>query len=350
MSGADTVFHVTVEPSGRAFEVHAGETVLAAAIRQNIAMPYGCKDGACGSCKCRLVGGDVHMRAHSGHALSREEEEAGIILACSAFADSDVVVHSEQVTDADSFPVRKFPVRVASAHKATDDVMLLRMNLPAGANFAYFAGQYVEFILRDGARRAYSIANAPHTQEDAPGLELHVRHTPGGRFTDHVFGALKEKDILRVEGPFGSFRLQEDNDKPIVLLASGTGFAPIKALIEHLQFTQSTRQVTLYWGVRRPHDLYMDDWVRARLAEMPTLGYVPVVSDALAQDDWSGRGGFVHQAVLDDVGDLSGHEVYACGTPLMVDAARESFGRERQLPEAAFFSDAFLTEADKHRT
>lgn len=349
MSGTDTVFHVTVEPSGRAFEVHADETVLAAAIRQNIAMPYGCKDGACGSCKCRMVSGQVHMRPHSGHALSRDEEAAGIVLACSTFADSDVVLYSEQVTEADSFPVRKFPVRVARLDRVAEDVMLARMSLPAGVHFGYFAGQYIEFILRDGSRRAYSIANAPHTQESAPGLELHVRHTPGGHFTDHVFGALKEKDILRAEGPFGSFRLHEDSDRPIVLLASGTGFAPIKALIEQLQFQQSRRTVALYWGVRRPQDLYMDDWVRARLAEMPTLSYLPVVSDALPQDGWSGRRGFVHQAVLDDYRDLSGHEVYACGSPLMVDAARESFGQARALPESAFFSDSFLTEADKHR-
>lgn len=346
---SDSVFQVSVLPSGRTFEVHADETVLAAAIRQNIPMPYGCKDGACGSCKCRKVSGQVHLRAHSSHALSASEEAEGTILACSAFADSDLVLHSEQVTDADSFPVRKLPVRVASLERAADDVMLVRMSLPVGANFGYFAGQYIEFILRDGTRRAYSIANAPHTQEDSPGLELHLRHTPGGRFTDHVFSALKEKDILRIEGPFGSFRLHEDSDKPIILLASGTGFAPIKALIEHLQFTQNPRRIALYWGVRRPRDLYMDDWVRARQAQMPTLGYVPVVSDADTRDAWQGRSGLVHQAVLDDHADLSGHEVYACGSPLMVDAARASFSQDRALPETAFFSDAFLTEADKHR-
>lgn len=349
MSGTETSFTVTVEPSGRSFEVHADETVLAAAIRQNIAMPYGCKDGACGSCKCRRVSGQVRMRAHSGHALNQAEEATGTILACSAYAESDVVLYSEQVTDADSFPVRKFPVRVASLERVAEDVMVARMSLPTGANFGYFAGQYIEFILRDGTRRAYSIANAPHTQEESPGLELHLRHTLGGRFTDHVFGALKEKDILRVEGPFGSFRLHDDPSKPIILLASGTGFAPIKALIEHLQFEQSPRSVVLYWGVRRPCDLYMDGWIRERLTRMPTLNYQPVISDALPQDDWHGRRGFVHQAVLEDYPDLSGHEVYACGTPLMVDAARESFGRKRALPENAFFSDAFLTEADKHR-
>ncbi|QXL85162.1 CDP-6-deoxy-delta-3,4-glucoseen reductase [Comamonas sp. NLF-1-9] len=349
MSASDSVFQVHVQPSGRSFAVQADETVLAAAIRQNIPMPYGCKDGACGSCKCRLVSGQTQMREHSSHALGADEAARGLVLACSTFAQSDLVIYSEQVTDANSFPVRKFPVRVNALQRVTDDVIIARMGLPNGANFGYFAGQYVEFILRDGSRRAYSIANAPHTQEAAPGLELHLRHTPGGRFTDHAFSAMKEKDILRIEGPFGSFRLHEDSDKPMVLLASGTGMAPIKALIEHLQFSESRRPATLYWGVRRPADLYLDAWVRERLAQMPQLAYVPVVSDALPEDAWSGRAGLVHQAVLDDFADLRGHEVYACGSPLMVDAARASFTAERGLPEGAFFADAFLTEADKQR-
>ncbi|MCZ2105283.1 MAG: CDP-6-deoxy-delta-3,4-glucoseen reductase [Comamonadaceae bacterium] len=348
MSGTDTAFHVTVQPSGRSFDVQQDETILAAAIRQHVGMPYGCKDGACGSCKCRKLEGTVQMRHHLRGALSEAEEAEGLILACSAVPLSDVVLQSEQVTNVDSFAVRKFPVRVGSLARAADDVMLARMLLPAGSNFGYFAGQYVEFLLRDGSRRAYSMANAPHTQAAAPGLELHIRHTPGGLFTDHVFSAMKEKDILRVEGPFGSFRLDETSGAPIVLLASGTGFAPIKALIEHLQYLGTDRSAVLYWGGRRPRDLYMDAWVRERLAEMPTLRYVPVVSDALPEDGWQGRTGFVHQAVLHDFPDLSTHQVYACGSPVVIDAARASFTAERRLPAQAFHADAFLTEADKH--
>jgi len=237
---------------------------------------------------------------------------------------------------------------VASLEKKSDDVMQVRLQLPAADTFRYHAGQYIEFILRDGARRAYSMANAPHTQAEAPGVELHIRHMAGGKFTDHVFGAMKEKEILRVEGPFGSFFLREDSDKPIVLLASGTGFAPIKALIEHLQFKGISRPTVLYWGGRRPGDLYLADWVQARVAELPWLRYVPVISNALPEDGWTGRTGFVHQAVLDDFADLSGHQVYACGAPIVVESARDAYSAQRGLPPEEFFADAFTSEADKH--
>jgi CDP-4-dehydro-6-deoxyglucose reductase len=170
---------------------------------------------------------------------------------------------------------------------------------------------------------------------------------PGGKFTDHVFGAMKEKEIMRVEGPYGSFFLREDSDKPIVMLASGTGFAPIKALIEHMQHKGITRPVTLYWGGRRPGDLYMDAWVRERAAEMPHLTYVPVISNALPEDNWTGRTGFVHRAVLEDFADLSGHQVYACGAPIVVDSARAEYSAQGGLPADEFYADSFTTEADK---
>ena len=211
----------------------------------------------------------------------------------------------------------------------------------------YHAGQYVEFLLRDGDRRSYSMANAPHTQTETPGLELHIRHMPGGKFTEHVFGAMKEKEILRIEGPYGSFFLREDSDKPLVLLASGTGFAPLKALIEHMQHKNITRPAVLYWGARRPADLYMHDWMQAKVAEMPHLRYIPVISDALPEDDWTGRTGFVHQAVLEDFSDLSGHQVYACGAPIVVESARDAYSALAGLPAEEFFADAFTTEADK---
>ena len=341
-------FNITVQPSGRAFTANPEEAVLAAAIRQGVGLPYGCKDGACGSCKCKKLEGEVVHGEYQSKALSAEEAAQGLILTCCAVPLSDLVLESRQVTDESAFPIKKMPVRVAALEKKSADVVQLRLQLPATETFRYHAGQYIEFILRDGARRAYSMANAPHTQTEAPGVELHIRHMPGGKFTDHVFGAMKEKDILRVEGPFGSFYLREDSDKPIVLLASGTGFAPIKALIEQLQFKGSARPVTLYWGGRRPQDLYLHDWVLARAAEMPQLTYVPVVSDALPEDGWSGRSGFVHQAVLDDFADLSGHQVYACGAPIVVESARVAYSAQRGLPAEEFYADAFTSEADKH--
>ena len=339
-------FNISVQPSGRTFTAQADEALLAAAIRQGIGLPYGCKDGACGSCKCKKLEGTITQGTHQLKALSPEEAEQGFILTCCAVAHSDVVIESRQVTDESAFPIKKMPVRVSSLARVSHDVMLMRLQLPASDVFKYHAGQYVEFLLRDGARRAYSMANAPHTQLETPGLELHVRHTPGGKFTDHVFSAMKEKEILRIEGPFGSFYLREDSVKPMVLLASGTGFAPIKAIIEHMQFKRITRPAVLYWGGRRPADLYMHDWILAKVAELPNLRYVPVVSDAWPEDVWTGRTGFVHNAVLQDIADLSGYQVYACGAPIVVDSAQVAY-IAAGLPGDEFFADSFVTEKDK---
>ncbi|VTU27838.1 CDP-6-deoxy-L-threo-D-glycero-4-hexulose-3-dehydrase reductase [Variovorax sp. SRS16] len=341
-------FQITVEPSGRHFMAQADETILAAGIRQGIGLPYGCKDGACGSCKCRKLSGSVILASHQSKALSAEEELAGFVLTCRAHAESDVVLESRQVSEAGAFPIRKMPARVQALAKQSHDVLMLRLQLPAGEPLQFHAGQYIEFILRDGTRRSYSMANAPHTlQTPGTGIELHIRHLPGGKFTDHVFGAMKEKEILRIEGPYGSFFLREDSDKPMVLLASGTGFAPIKALLEHMRFKAIERPATLYWGGRRPEDLYMDDWVRTQVAEMPHLRYVPVISNAVPEDNWTGRTGFVHRAVMEDFADLSGHQVYACGAPVVVDSAKRDYVAERGLSEDEFYADAFTTEADK---
>ena len=338
-------FQIIVQPSGRTFAAEGGEAILAAAIRQGVGMPYGCKDGACGSCKCKKLEGTVVHGTHQSKALSAEEEANGLILTCCAVPQTDVVLESRQVTDESAFPVRKMPSRVSSLEKVSHDVMVVKLQLPANDTLRYHAGQYIEFILRDGARRSYSMANAPH---NGPGVELHIRHMPGGKFTDHVFTAMKEKDILRVEGPFGSFYLREDSDRPMILLASGTGFAPIKALIEHMQSRGIQRPATLYWGGRRPADLYMDAWVRERVAEMPNLKYVPVISNALPEDNWTGRTGFVHQAVMQDYPDLSGHQVYACGAPIVVDSARSEYSARCGLPPEEFYADSFTSEADKH--
>jgi CDP-4-dehydro-6-deoxyglucose reductase len=287
------------------------------------------------------------MSAYQSKALSDEELAKGMVLTCRATALSDVVIESRQVTSADAFPIRKMPVRIASMEKMSPDVMRIMLQLPSTENMQYHAGQYVEFLLRDGSRRAYSMANAPHTLvAGAPMVELHLRHMPGGKFTDHVFGAMKEKEIQRIEAPFGSFYLREDSDKPMVLLASGTGFAPIKALLEQMQHKNIQRPARLYWGGRRPSDIYMSDWVTAQLALMPNLQFIPVVSDALPADHWTGRTGFVHAAVLQDIADLSGYQVYACGAPVVIESAQRDYAAHG-LPAGEFFADSFTSEADK---
>ena len=338
---------VTLKPAERSFTVDRDERILAAAIRQGIGLPYGCRDGACGSCKSRLLEGRVIHGAHQSKALSADEEAAGFILTCCATPQTDCVVEARSVPGAGEFPILKLPSRVMAIDKPSPDVAVLKLQLPANQNLQYRAGQYVEFILRDGARRSYSMANAPHLLGTPPAIELHIRHMPGGKFTDHVFGAMKEKDILRVEGPFGSFFLRETSDKPMVLLASGTGFAPIKALIEHLEFKGVTRPTVLYWGCRSKADLYLHEWAEAAAARLPHLRYVPVLSEPKAEDGWTGRTGLVHQAVMADLPDLSGHQVYACGAPVMVDAARRDFTARCGLPEDEFFADSFTSAADQ---
>ena len=341
-------FTVTVQPSGRSFHVDRDEPLLSAAIRQGVGLPYGCKDGACGSCKCRLLEGRVIHGVHQAKALSADEEAAGWILTCQAAAQTDVVLEARSVPGAGEFAIRKMPTRVTRISKPAPGVAILHMQLPANDRLQYRAGQYIEIILRDGARRSYSMANAPHTQLDQPGIELHLRHLPGGQFTDHVFGAMKEKEILRMEGPFGSFFLREDTDKPMILLASGTGFAPIKAIIEHLRHTNSQRRAVLYWGCRSKTDLYLHEWAEQAAQAMPLLTYIPVLSEPKADDAWAGRTGLVHQAVMHDHPNLLQHQVYACGAPIMVESAQRDFVMKCGLPDDEFYADAFTSEADKH--
>ena len=338
---------VVLQPSQREFAVERDERILAAAIRQGVGLPYGCRDGACGSCKSRLLEGRVIHGAHQQKALSAAEEAAGWILTCCATPQTDCVVEARSVPGAGEFPILRLPSRVMSIQRPAPDVAVIRMQLPANQNLQYRAGQYIEFILRDGARRSYSMANAPHLLGTPPSIELHIRHMPGGLFTDQVFSTMKEKDILRIEGPYGSFFLREDSTRPMLLLASGTGFAPIKALIEHMEMKGITRPAVLYWGCRSRADLYLDDWAQAAAARLPHLRYVPVLSEPRAEDAWTGRTGFVHTAVMADLPDLSGHQVYACGAPVMVDAARADFTTRCGLPEDEFFADSFTSAADR---
>jgi CDP-4-dehydro-6-deoxyglucose reductase len=340
-------FSVAVQPSGHRFDVQDDETVLSAALRSGIGLPYGCKNGACGSCKGRIVEGEVHHDPHQASALSADEEARGYALFCSAHPQSDLVIEVREVRGIGEIPIKKLPARVATLTRAAPDVAVVRLQLPATERLQYLPGQYVEVILKDGRRRSYSMAGAPGVADQ---VELHIRHTPGGVFSDHVFGAgttqMKERDILRFEGPFGSFFLRDDSTKPIVLVASGTGFAPIKAIVEYAALKSLDRPMTLYWGGRRPHDLYMDELARGWEKTLPAFRYIPVISDALDEDHWNGRSGFVHRAVMDDFVDLSGHQVYTCGAPIVVDSARREFIAERGLPADEFFADAFTTQAD----
>ena len=335
---------VTIRNTGHGFPARDGSTILQSALDAGLVLPYGCRDGACGSCKGKLVDGSIDYGRYSEKALTAQERAQGYALFCQAKPLSDVAIEAREVRKAGDIQVRKLPARVQKLERAADDAMIVYLKLPANERLMFLPGQYIDILLKDGTRRSFSMANAPHDDEY---VQLHVRHVPGGAFTDYVFQTMKERDILRLEGPFGTFFLREESAKPIVLVASGTGFAPIKALIEAALRKGIPRPMTLYWGARRPKDLYLDALPERWAAEHSGFKYVPVISDALAEDRWDGRTGFVHRAVMEDLSDLSGHQVYACGVPIMVDSARRDFIQRCRLPENEFFADSFTTAADK---
>lgn len=329
-------YQVTVLPSGRQFTAEAGESLLDAALRQGLTMPYGCKDGACGACRGLLLSGEVDHGKSS--ALSDDEKAAGQTLFCCATAKSELSIECKQLSSASDIPVKTLPARIEKLDKLAPDIIEMHLRLPANERLQFLAGQYIDILLKDGRKRSYSLANAPH--DDAV-LQLHIRHVPGGAFTEQVFGSLKVRDILRFNGPHGGFYLREESSKPMILLAGGTGFAPLKAIVEHAIAEDCQRPMHVYWGARARVDLYHHALPERWAAEHPHIHYVPVLSEPAADDAWRGRTGFVHQAVMDDFADLSGFQVYACGSPAMIDSARLDFCSQRQLPEEEFFADAF---------
>lgn len=341
-------FKVSVQPAGREFTVEPGQSILDAALASGVILPYSCRNGTCSTCRGRVVSGSYDAGPAPGRILEADDLARGYTLLCQAKPTSDVVIEAEEVRMSGDIVVRKMPVRVQALVPLAPDVMEITLQLPAAEAFHFQPGQYLEFLLKDGRRRSYSMACA---RVEDHRVQLHVRHMRGGAFTDRVFGQgpepLKPRDILRIEGPLGSFFLRTDDDRPIVFLASGTGFAPIKAIIEGMLARGDARSAVLYWGGRRPADLYQAELAGAWQTQWPGFRFVPVVSDALPEDGWRGREGWVHQAVMADFPDLSGYQVYACGAPAMVESARRDFVHRCGLSPQAFHADAFTSEADR---
>lgn len=336
-------FTVTIQPSGHCFQNEDDESVLDAALRQGFALPYGCRNGACGSCKGKLLSGEVAYGDPRPRALTEADEAGGYAIFCQAMPLTDLEIEVREIGAAKDIVVKTLPCRVAGMRRLSHDVIELKLKLPATERLQFLAGQYIDILLRDGRRRSFSLANPPHHDEF---LELHIRHVPGGQFTEHVFGDMKEKALLRLEGPLGSFFLREDSERPVILVAGGTGFAPIKGILEHAFEIGDTRPMHLYWGARARRDLYLDALPRQWAEAQPTFTYTPVLSEPLAEDAWSGRTGFVHEAVLTDYTELSGYDVYMAGPPPMVEAARETFIHRRGLPEEQLYYDSFEFGAD----
>lgn len=328
---------VTIKPSGHVFSVAADETILSAAVEAGFNLPYGCRNGACGACKGSVLEGQVDYGDFQAGALTEAEKQGGQALFCCAKPLTDVVIECREVTANNGIRPRIMPARVQKMEKLSHDVMALFLKLPSNERMQFMAGQYVDFLLKDGKRRAFSLANAPHNDDL---LEMHLRLIPGGQFTQYVFNEMNEKAILRLEGPFGSFYLREDTDKPVIFVAGGTGFAPIKGIIEHMMHHKMQRQVILYWGARASEDLYMPELPQQWQADYPGFTYIPVLSEPSVEENWQGRTGLVHEAVLEDHADLSGYQVYCCGAPQMVETAHQEF-QKHGMPEDEFFSDAF---------
>ena len=336
-------YQITVQPSGRQFAAEADETLLDAALRQGLTLPYGCKDGACGSCKGKVLAGTVDHGKSQDHALKPEEKAAGLTLYCCAHAESDLVIECKQLGSVNDIPVKTLPSRIEKLEKLAPDVIEMHLRLPANERLQFWAGQYIDILLKDGKKRSFSLANAPH--DDAV-LQLHIRYVPGGLFTEQVFSTMKVRDILRFNGPHGTFYLREDSKKPMILLAGGTGFAPIKAIVEHAIAEKCERTIHIYWGAKAKVDLYQNALPEQWASAQANINYVPVLSEPGADDAWTGRTGFVHQAVIADFPDLSGYQVYACGSPVMIEVAKRDFITTCQLPEEAFFADVFSYSAN----
>ena len=331
-------YHVLVQPSGHSFEIEENELILDAALRQGVSFPYGCRSGSCGTCLGKVISGEIEYPEDLPLTIMEHEHKQGKAVFCVSIAKSDLTLEVKEVSSSEDIQIKTLPARVISLKKLSDDVMEMTLKLPETERLAFRAGQYIEIILKDKSRRAFSIANSPSNDEV---LELHLRHVEGGKFTEYVFNEMKEKTILRFEGPFGSFHIRENSNRPLLLIAGGTGFAPIKAMLEKLIEEADTRPVYLYWGVRERSDLYRNDLAEKWAFQHKHISYIPVLSEFKENDiDWQGRTGFVHKAVIEDFTDLSGFDVYMAGPPVMIDAAKTSF-TQQGLPEDQLFSDSF---------
>lgn len=335
-------FKVKVLPSGHEFSVEEGELILDAAMRQSVELPYGCRGGACGSCVGKILKGEVSY-LDQPRALTDELIAENKALFCKALAASDLEISVHEIEELQEIEIKNLRCRVEAKEQLCHDVIDLKIKLAGEERLQFYAGQYIEFILEDGKRRAFSIANAPHDDEL---IELHIRHVDGGVFTDFLFEKMQDKAMLRMEGPLGGFFLREKSDRPIILMGGGTGFGPLKSMIEHAQYVGLKNPIHLYMGVRALRDLYMADMVKPWIEQ--GVKFIPVLSDPMEGDDWQGEAGFVHEVVAKEHKDLSGFDIYMSGPPPMVNAAVELFTQQGARQDQ-MFSDAFEYSADARK-
>ncbi|MGM0552383.1 MAG: CDP-6-deoxy-delta-3,4-glucoseen reductase [Pseudomonadota bacterium] len=333
-------FDVTIQPSGQRFEVEDDETVLEGALRQGFAFPYGCRNGACGSCKGRILSGTVDHGPAKPPGITEAELADGLALFCQAVPSDDLEIEVREIGAARDIVIKTLPCRVARLERLAEDVMELRLQLPASERLQFLAGQYIDILLKGGERRSYSLANAPHDDEH---LVLHVRHLPAGRFSGMVFEELQPKSLLRIEGPLGTFFVDEDSPRPRLFVGGGTGFGPLKGMLDHLAHQGFDRPHHLFWGARDATGIYAPDWLRTMQDQhREHFRFTPVLSEQMV-DVVAGTAavsGFPHQAVLEACPDLAAYDVYMAGPPAMIEAASEAF-LAVGLPEEQLHYDSF---------
>lgn len=335
-------YKVTIENTDHSFVVNEGESVLDAALRSGLVLPYSCRGGTCGSCAGKVVEGKIEYPYGEPEALSEAEAAVGQALFCQARPKTDLRIEVREVRSASDIIPRKLPCRVMVNEPLCHDVRRLMLKTPGNERLQFLAGQYIDILLKDGRRRAFSLANAPHDDEL---LELHVRLVEGGEFTKFVFDNMGEGSLLRFEGPLGHFYLREESDRPILMMGGGTGFAPLKGMIEHAFHIGLDRPIHLFWGARAKRDLYMDDLPRRWAEEHAHFQYTPVLSEPAEGEQWEGATGWVHETLLDLYPNVKDFDVYMSGPPAMVTVARDAF-LGAGLPENRLFSDAFEFSAD----
>ncbi len=327
------------------FVAEPGERVLEAALRQGVGLPYGCTQGKCGQCLARLLEGEVGFADDTDVVVGGGDAPPPEVLLCQALPRSDLLLDVSGVELAPPEILRELRCKVERLERLAHDVMRVWLRLPEVPRLHYHAGQYLDILRPGGERRSFSIANAPGSESR---LELHIRRVPGGGFSHHVFEEMKVGELLKIDAPLGSFYLRAESERPMVMVGGGTGFAPLKGLVEEAIQLGNGRPLHLYWGVRARRDLYLADLPERWMEEHPWFRFTPVLSEPSADDAWQGRTGWVHEAVVEDYADLSGVDLYVCGPPVMIEAAREAF-LARGLPEERLFSDAFEYNSQQAR-
>lgn len=331
-------FEVSIVASGKSFTVREGESILTAALRQGVMLPYSCKNGTCGSCKGVVESGEVHYPFHPPLALERPDIADGYALMCQAEPVEDLVINVREIEAVRDIQVRMLPARVTEKSLLAENVVRLRLKLPKAQRLQFLAGQYIDVLLSGGKRRAFSIASCPSLEDE---IELHIRHVDGGDFTGFVFDQLHERDILRLEGPQGNFFVRNDQpERPIIMLGGGTGFAPLKSMIENLLEQGDKREIQLYWGTRTSEEMYMDELPSRWADEHAHIHYHRAISEPDSSAMADHFKGFVHEAVIADFPELSAYDVYMSGPPAMIDAARQTFV-QCGIDEQRMFYDSF---------